>query len=659
MLNSSTTRHGRRRPLQPDRMADPSSSDPAKSAKAPRRASTDTGPLFRRLLGYIRPYRGIFIVGALCSVIASTTDAAFGALLKPLVDRGFAATGDYDTWVYPAAIVGLFIVRGVFTFLNSYAMAYIGNRVLNTLRTEMFDRLVALPTRYFDAHSSSSLVSRLVFEAQNVMQSTTGVVTSVVRNGFTCLWLMGTLLWLNWRLTLFTITVLPVVTVIVRKLSKRMRELSRKNMHMTGELTRVVQETIDCQKVVKIYGGESDARSSFGRTVDRLRGNAMRISVTSSVTVPATQLLMAFAVAFMIYFALELARAGSMTAGSFVSFVATTTFLLAPMKQLAEISGPLERGLAAAEGVFGLIDEHTEDDRGTVKLGHAAGAITFDQVELRYVDEPIVRKENEMVVEAGAGEPRMRRAALKGISLDIAAGETIALVGSSGGGKTSFANLIPRFYHATSGRILIDGVPIEQISLASLRAQIAMVSQDVVLFNETVASNIAYGANRDKLTRLKGDALGAAVRGAAEAAHLAHVIDDMPDGFDTMIGENGVRLSGGQRQRLAIARAVLKDAPILILDEATSALDSESERHVQAALSELMRGRTTVVIAHRLSTIESADRIAVFDQGSIVEVGTHQDLLASDGIYAKLYRIQYALDSVRPQVVPVVATSDA
>ena len=253
----------------------------------------------------------------------------------------------------------------------------------------------------------------------------------------------------------------------------------------------------------------------------------------------------------------------------------------------------------------------------------------------------------------------MRRAALRGISLDIAAGETIALVGSSGGGKTSFANLIPRFYHATAGRILIDGAPIEQIALASLREQIAMVSQDVVLFNETVASNIAYGANRDVLTRLKGEPLRAAVRRAAEAAHLAHVIDDMPDGFDTMIGENGVRLSGGQRQRLAIARAVLKDAPILILDEATSALDSESERHVQAALSELMRGRTTVVIAHRLSTIESADRIAVFDQGSIVEVGTHKALLAADGIYAKLYRIQYALDSVRPPMPPVEAMSEA
>ncbi len=606
-------------------------------------ASPRSGPLFRRLLGYIKPYRGIFVVGSLCSVIASTTDAAFGALLKPLVDRGFSASSDYPIWIYPAAIVGLFIIRGVFTFLNSYAMAYIGNRVLNSLRVEMFERLVALPTRYFDAHSSSSLVSRLVFEAQNVMQSATGVITSVVRNSFTIFWLMATLLWLNWRLTLFTIVVLPFVTFIVRKLSRRMRELSRKNMYMTGELTRVVQETIDCQKVVKIYGGEGDARSSFRQTVDRLRGNAMRISVTSSATVPITQLLMALAVACMIYFALDLARSDQMTAGAFVSFVATTTFLLAPMKQLAEISGPFERGLAAAEGVFSLIDEHVEDDRGTLHLGRARGAIRFVDVALRYAEDakPVSVAGSH---EAAVDEPRTRRAALQKIDLDIAAGETIALVGSSGGGKTSFANLIPRFYHATSGQILIDGIPIEDIALASLRAQIAMVSQDVVLFNETIAHNIAYGADRDVSTRLKGEALRDAVRRAAVAAHLAHVIDDMPDGYDTMVGENGVRLSGGQRQRLAIARAVLKDAPILILDEATSALDSESERHVQAALSDLMRGRTTVVIAHRLSTIENADRIAVFDKGLIVEVGTHAALLVADGIYSKLYRIQYALD---------------
>ncbi len=372
------------------------------------RTTERSAPLLRRLLAYIKPYRGIFVVGSLCSIVASTTDGLFGALVKPLIDHGFSGA-EHDLWIYPAAIIALFVVRGVFTFLNSYAMAYIGARVLNTLRVEMFDRLVALPTRYFDAHSSSSLVSRLVFEAQNVMQSTTGVVTSVIRNSFTVLWLLGYLLWLEWRLTLFTIVVMPIVTVVARTLSRRMRELSRNNMNMTGDLTRVVQETIDCQKVVKIYGGESDARSSFGRTVDRLRGNAMRISVTSSVTVPVTQLLMALAIACMIYFALDLARSGAMTAGGFISFVLTTTFLLTPMKQLAEISGPLERGLAAAEGVFSLIDEHVEDDRGTVRLGRARGAIRFEDVTLRYVDEAIVRGDDEVVVASPVDEPRARR----------------------------------------------------------------------------------------------------------------------------------------------------------------------------------------------------------------------------------------------------------
>ncbi len=600
--------------------------------RAATAASLRTGPLFRRLMGYLKPYKWIFLVGTLCSLIASTTDAAFGLVLKPLIDQGFAGASS-DIWIYPVIIVGLFVVRGVFTFLNSYAMAYIGNRVLATLRLQMFERLVALPAPFFDAHSSSLLVSRIVFEAQNVMQSTTGVITNVVRNSFSALWMLGTLLWLNWRLTIFAVVVLPLAMFVSRHLSRRMRELSRKNMYMTGELTQVVQETIDCQKVVKIYGGEAEARTAFGRLMDRLRGNAMRISVTSSTTVPATQLLMAIAMAAMIYFALDLSRGGTMTAGTFIAFVTTASLLLQPLKQLAEVSGPLERGLAAAEGVFSMIDEEPEDDRGTAVLGRARGAVRFAGVSLRY-----------SVAGDDAADGAGRRLALDGIDIDIAAGETIALVGSSGSGKTSFANLIPRFYHATTGRITVDGIPIEDIRLASLRAQIAMVSQDVVLFDDTVANNIAYGAGRAMHAALSPDALRQAVRRAAEAAHLAHVIDDMPEGFDTMIGENGVRLSGGQRQRLAIARAVLKDAPILILDEATSALDSESERHVQAALGDLMKGRTTVVIAHRLSTIESADRIAVFEKGRIVETGTHAALLAADGIYSKLYRIQYALE---------------
>ena len=627
-------------PLPPSKSERPAASTPVAETPPKPVASTRTWPMFRRLAGYLKPYRGIFVAATLCSMIAAATDGAFGLLLKPLIDKGFSGATD-EIWIYPAAIIGLFIIRGVFTFLNSYAMAYIGNRVLSALRVEMFERLVALPAPYFDAHSSSGLVSRIVFEAQNVMQSTTGVITSVVRNSFSAIAITASLLWVNWRLTMFAVVVLPVVTYISRKVSKRMRELSRKNMHMTGELTRAVQETIDCQKVVKIYGGETEALEGFDKMMARLRGNAMRISVTSSTTVPATQLLMATAMSAMIYFALQLSRGGGMTAGDFITFVTQASLLLQPIKQLAEVSGPLERGLAAAEGVFALIDERVEDDHGTKKLGRSQGAVEFVDVALRYPRDARPTDTGS----TDAPEVRTQRAALDGIDIAIAAGETLALVGPSGSGKTSFANLIPRFYHATRGRILIDGTPIEDITLASLREQVAMVSQDVVLFNDTIGNNIAYGAGRDARRLLGADGMREAVRKAAEAAHLLSVIEDLPDGFDTMIGENGVRLSGGQRQRLAIARAVLKDAPILILDEATSALDSESERHVQAALSDLMQGRTTVVVAHRLSTIENADRIAVFDRGRIVEIGTHDVLLAAEGIYSKLYRIQYALDS--------------
>jgi subfamily B ATP-binding cassette protein MsbA len=549
-------------------------------------------------------------------VVASTTDALFAKLLKPLTDQGFSGHTDHPIWWYPVAIVLLFVIRGLFTFINSYAMSYVGNRVLSELRRRMFEKMISLPTSFFDEHASSKLVSRIVFEASNVMGTATSVLTNVVRNGFATLFLIITLLTINWRLTLFSLILIPSVTVVVRRFSKRMRQLSRDNMNMTGELTRVVQETIDCQKVVKIYGGEADAKRTFNNTSDRLRGNAMRITVTSSGTVPITQLMTALAFSCVVFFALRLAQTHQMTAGDFISFMAAMLGLLAPLKQLADISGPFERGLAAAEGVFSLIDQVPEDDSGTVELKRARGDIELRNVTMRYA--------------------RAKRPALDNLSLSIRAGEMLALVGGSGGGKTTVANLIPRFYHASSGQILVDKLAIESIKVSSLRAQIAMVSQDVVLFNDTLGANIAYGARRG--------ASKAELRAAAKAAHLLELIDDLPDGFDTMIGERGVRLSGGQRQRLAIARAILKDAPILILDEATSALDSESERFVQDALDDLMRDRTTLVIAHRLSTIERADRIAVLDRGRLVELGRHQELLEKNGVYANLYRIQFAYD---------------
>jgi subfamily B ATP-binding cassette protein MsbA len=396
--------------------------------------------------------------------------------------------------------------------------------------------------------------------------------------------------------------------------------MSRKTQDSMGDITQVLQETVECNKVVKIFGGQEYEAKRFAETSNRLRGYSMKQTAAAAGNVPIVQLLAAMAVAVVVYYATKQAQSDATTVGGFVSFLAAMLLLTPPLKRLTGVAEYLQRGLAAAESVFALVDEKPEKDEGKTTLVRARGNIDFNKVSFRY--------------------PRAEVPALKGVTLSIRAGETIALVGSSGGGKTTFANLVPRFYHPDSGTITIDGHDIESLALASLRRNIALVSQEVALFNDTVAANIAYGqaagASRD------------AIEKAAVGAHALEFIRAMPQGFDTLIGENGVRLSGGQRQRLAIARTILKDAPILILDEATSALDSESEKHVQAALEQLMQGRTTIVIAHRLSTIENADRIVVLDKGEIAEIGTHAQLLAKGGIYANLYGIQYSLVSSEP-----------
>ena len=570
--------------------------------------------LYLRLLGHVRPHWKGFVLTLAATVLAAATEPLFPALMKPLLDKGFGQGGnDWLAWL-PLAIIGIFLLRGVAGFFASYGMSWVSNRVITDLRQLMFERLMRLPTSYFDAHASSVPATRIAYDVNGVAAAATSTLTVLIRDSLSVLGLVAWLLYLNWKLTLISLAVIPLTALVVRAFSKRLRKLSLAAQDGMAQMNEVLQESIRGQKVVKIFGGEAHATARFSRVNNALRGYGMRQAIAAAAVAPITQIFASVGLAIVVYVALHQSAGNETTVGGFVSFITAMLLLLAPLKHLADINAPLQRGLAAAESVFRLLDEAPEVDAGTMALGRARGEIEFAAIGLRY--------------------PGAERDALTAIDLQIRPGETVALVGPSGGGKTSLVNLVPRFYHAGSGQIRIDGQNIETLTLESLRGNIAHVGQDVFLFDDTVAANIAYGGKRDAT---RGE-----IEAAARAAHALEFIAAMPQGFDTVIGENGARLSGGQRQRIAIARAILKDAPILILDEATSALDSESERAVQDALETLMTGRTTLVIAHRLSTVEHANRIVVLSHGRIAEIGNHAELLAANGLYASLYRLQFA-----------------
>ena len=573
--------------------------------------------LYLRLLGHVRPHWKGFALTLAATALAAATEPLFPALMKPLLDKGFGQ-GDQGwlAWL-PLAIVGIFVLRGVAGFFASYGMSWVSNRVITDLRQLMFERLMRLPTSYFDAHASSVPATRIAYDVNGVAAAATSTLTVLIRDTLSVIGLVGWLLYLNWKLTLISLAVIPLTALVVRAFSTRLRKLSLAAQEGMAQMNGVLHESVRGQKVVKIFGGEAHATARFSRVNNALRGYGMRQAIAAAAVAPITQIFASVGLAIVVYVALQQSASNETTIGGFVSFITAMLLLLAPLKHLADINAPLQRGLAAAESVFRLLDEAAEVDTGTTALDRARGEIEFAAVGLRY---------------AGT-----ERDALTAIDLQIRPGETVALVGPSGGGKTSLVNLVPRFYHAGSGRIRIDGHDIETLTLGSLRANIAHVGQDVFLFDDTVAANIAYGGKRD--------ASRSEIEAAARAAHALEFIEGMPQGFDTVIGENGARLSGGQRQRIAIARAILKNAPILILDEATSALDSESERAVQEALETLMTGRTTLVIAHRLSTVEHADRIVVLSHGRIAEIGNHAALLAAGGLYASLYRLQFAENS--------------
>ena len=576
--------------------------------------------LYLRLLRYILPYWRIFAISVIGTIAVAATEPALPALLKPLLDGSFVQRDQTMIKLIPLALVGLFLLRGIFTFISNYTINWVSTKLVMDLRNLMFDRLVTLPTPFYDNISSGTVIANVAYNVTQVTSAGANVITVLVRDSFTILGLLGWLLYLNWKLTLIALVMIPMIAVIVRYFSLRLRSMSRGAQSTMGDITHALEETLDGHKVVKIFGGQEYEKERFHDATNRMRNFNMKETVASGLNVPLVQLLAAIALAVIVYMATLQSQGNQVSVGSFVSFITAMLMLLAPIKRLTGVSESLQKGLASAEVVFEMLDRPPEPDRGTVEIQQAKGELEFRNVTLQY-DE-------------GSG------LALENVSLTIHPGETIALVGQSGGGKTSLVNLIPRFYHPSSGQILLDEQNIEDIKLNSLRDNIALVSQDVVLFNDTIAANIAYGRARGASEK--------EVIAAAEAAHAMEFIREMPQGLKTLVGENGVKLSGGQRQRIAIARAILKNAPILILDEATSALDTHSERYVQAALETLMQNRTTLVIAHRLSTIEKADRIVVMHKGRIAEIGTHQELLDRDGVYAKLHRIQFAMAGGAP-----------
>jgi subfamily B ATP-binding cassette protein MsbA len=565
---------------------------------------------FRRLAPYLQSSRRGLVAAAIGSVVGAATEPAIPALMRPLLDKGFGA-GQLPLWMIPVAIIGLFLLRGVAGFVAQYGLAWTANRAVLQLREAMFGRLLVAAPALYTQHSASSLTNTLVYEVQGGTMLLVSSLLTLVRDTLTLVALLAYLLWLNWQLTLFVALLFPAVAFAMRQLGRRLHRLTVDGQAATDELAYVVEENVLAWRIVRLHDAARAQAARFFERSDRLRRLTLKSVVASATMTPVTQVFAACALSAVIAVALWQSSSGGATVGSFVAFITAMLMLVAPVKHLSDVMAPITRGLASVERGLDLIELSPREAGGTHDAGRARGEIAFEDVSLRYRDDSAP--------------------ALAGLELKLRAGEIVALVGPSGAGKTSFVNLLPRFLEPTSGRITLDGVALADWDIDALRRQFALVSQDVVLFNDTVAANVALGAT---LTR-------EAVVDALRAANLLDFVNSLPQGADTLIGHNGSQLSGGQRQRLAIARAIAKDAPVLILDEATSALDSESERSVQDALDRLMQGRTTIVVAHRLSTIEHADRVLVLDAGRLAEQGTHAELLATGGLYARLHAIQF------------------
>lgn len=570
--------------------------------------------LYKRIFAiYMSEYWGKFAVSLIAMAIAAATEPAFARLMKPLIDKGFTDQDRTAMIVTPLAVMGIFLIRAIASYINETTSTWLSGTIVEKMRNQMFRKLLCMPVQYYDNNNSGRMISRILFDVTQITEAGFNVITVTVKDGLTIIGLLGLLFYTDWRLTLFCFFTLPFVLVLVRILARRLRKLNKNNQEQYGVMTQVVTEAVQGQKIVKLFAGIDYETSRFGQSVASIKDNNVRQSGTSSLNSGISQFLVSVALSCILYFATIRSKASGFTAGDFISFITAMIMILQPMKRITNVTQSLQRGLASAESVFAFLDEKEEEDSGNTALAQVTGNIQINNLSFKY--------------------PTSERNVLDNVNLEIKAGQTVALVGSSGSGKTTLANLIPRFYIPLSGNITLDGNDLNNIKLSALREHIALVSQEVVLFNDTVYNNISYGSN--------GKAGKEDVYNAAKLANALEFIEKLPQGFETDIGENGTRLSGGQKQRLAIARAILKNAPILVLDEATSALDNQSEKLVQEALDRLIQNRTTIVIAHRLSTIQHADKIVVMDQGKVVEIGKHDELLAKNGAYANLYNIQF------------------
>jgi ATP-binding cassette, subfamily B, bacterial MsbA len=578
---------------------------------------------YRRLLGYVRPHRGHFIVGVLGAILFSATMASFALLAKVFGDGTFAQRDPRTIVWIPVAVVALFFLRGLGDFTQTYFMGYVGRQIVARLRSEVFRRILELPLSFFDRNSSGVLLSRLTFNTEQIGQATTDSVVVVVRTALTIVASVALLLWLNVRLALLALTMGPLVGWLVSVINQKFRRYSRRIQDSMGDVTRVAKESFEAPRLIKVYNAQGHLAQQFDAVNEHNRRSNMKLVLTKGLSNPVVQLLTAIGLAVVLSIAIADAVRGRTSMGDLLAFFTALVSIAQPLRDLVGVAGPLQQGIAGGQSMFDLLDQPPEPQGGTLRVARVRGAVEFRGVSFAYAAANHA---------PGAAPPPGRPAALQNVSLKVAPGESLAIVGRSGSGKSTLVNLLPRFYDVRSGSVTIDGHDVRDYELRSLREQIAVVSQDVVLFDDTIRNNIAFGR----------DVADAAIERAAEAAHILEYIRAQPGGLDALVGDRGMLLSGGQRQRIAIARALLKDAPILILDEATSALDTESERHIQAALAQLVRDRTTFVIAHRLSTVERADRILVLDNGVIAEQGTHAELLARGGLYGKLHQLQFS-----------------